>query len=143
MRLLLLISLALLVVMPAQALPAHVHHASQAMHGGNPPRQGVAMPGDTVGVAGLSQAPRVAATGSGLSFGDSALPSSPADANLLAAGSWAASDHHADAPQGDQHYPALSMVGYGPTGAEPAGWAVAAAAVLTLLGLLGLRRRAR
>ena len=148
MRLLLLTSLALFVAAPAQAVAAHVRHST-----GTPVGQGaldVAVAGVSV-VAGLGQAPRAAEPGVGLSFGDSAMPSSPADGHLLGNGSWASwsgsasdprNDQRADVPQNSQHNPALHMAGYGSAMAEPAGWAVAAAAVLTLLGLLGLRSRA-
>ena len=159
MRLLLLTSLALFVVAPAQAVAAHAHaghttdHTTDHTTGhttGNPPahgaREGLVADISTL-VAGLGQAPRAAEPAVGLSFGDGAVPSSPADAHLLGAGSWAAYDQRADVPPGGQQYPvqnsALSMAGYSSAMAEPAGWAVVAAAVLTLLGLLGLRRRTR
>ena len=124
-------------------------HAGQTTYTGNPAGHGmraVELAGGSV-VVGLGQAPHGVETGVGLGFGDSALPNSPAGDHLLGAGGWGSwgsiSDQRADVPPGRQHNPARSNAGYGTAMAEPAGWAVVAAALLTLLGLLGLRRRER
>lgn len=146
MRLPLLASLALLVAAPAQAVLA-LGKVSQ------PADTGV----HTVELASVSIAdgPGLALRGVersvGLSFGDRALPRSPADDHLLAADTWrhGAGNHRdavapgaSDSSAGRSAEPAAYTSIYSSAMAEPAGWAVVAAALVTLLGLLGLRRRA-
>ena len=142
MRLPLLTSLALFVAAPAHAVLALAHVGPVADRGVWAVE--VATAGTLVG---QGQVLHHAERSAGLSFGDSAQPSSPADDHLAGVDTWrsGAGNQRDGVLSGAHNITGHSVNGsvYGSAMAEPAGWAVVAAALLTLAGLLGLRHRTR
>ena len=137
MRLPLLASLALFGAAPAHAVPALANVDPLA------DRAVWAVEVATAGaVDGQGLVLRHADSSAGLSFGDSAQPSSPADHHLADVDTWrSGAGNQRDSVLPGAHSNADHSV-YGRATVEPAGWAVVTAALLTLAGLLGLRRRA-